>query len=260
MKYLALLLLAGVAVALVILLRAGDGPDVGAGAAAEAPLPESFDLRAELVDGEVELGRVTVEGAEPPRLQHPSLQAPEDSRAVRPRPIPYLTDEHLPPEAQVEDVEEGEVLRARFGDGRLRYLGTQVLVAEGTYEREGGWEAWHPNGALHELGAYRRDIEHGLWKWWHEDGTPQAVGEFDEGTRIGTWNYWYENGNRMMDSQYENGVPSGLWTYYWENGVKRTEGEFVDGELHGYWTVWDESGRFDPERSGTYVHGVRQDD
>ncbi len=249
----------GIAGGIWLLGRGADDPGVAVSRASETPDLASSPGAFPVLEGAGGARDIALPepGTLPIRAAAPWDPAPS---AASPPPVvarEWSVNDGISVEGQVLDVEEGEVQSARYGNGQLWYKGYQVPDKDGRLVREGPWEAWHMNGALHELGAYRGDVEHGPWEWWYENGVKQAEGTFDEGRRTGRWQYWYENGNRMMESRYHDGETTGVWTHYHENGTRRAEGEYVNGKLHGRWTVWNEDGSIDDARSGTYSNGVR---
>ena len=163
-------------------------------------------------------------------------------------------------ETQYEESVNGAVLSSWYSEDRPEFLGSQVPAADGTWQREGEWRAWHETGTPHELGSYREGFEHGPWKWWYDDGRRMAQGSFDRGDRVGMWTFWHESGGMGMKGAYERGDAEGLWTYWNEVGGICSQGRMEAGELSGRWTVYRDDGTLDPERSGRFEAGIRVGD
>ncbi len=247
MKVAGLLLIAlGFALALVV-AYAAVGAERGATQAAPAPVPVEGEEKPVIISlpADPREGRASVEGI-------PVAEVPREIME-REEPAPE------PPAAKLP-FDDGSLLRAYYDDGQLEYLGHQIEAPDGRWLREGPWEAYHPNGALHELGAYENDAEVGEWRWFHENGAKMAVGRFDAGKRVGAWTYWFEDGKLQAEASYANGKAHGPWTTYHENGVKGGQGEFKEGELSGPWTVWYPDGTINLESTGTYENGVKVGD
>ena len=193
---------------------------------------------------------------------------PADPRAARKsieaaRAVAQVEESTAPEEPRPETTlsfEDGDLQRAWYDNGQLEYEGHQIETLDGRWVREGPWEAYHPNGALHELGAYENDEEVGEWRWWHDNGVRMAVGQFDAGKRVGAWTYWFENGMLQASSTYAGGKAHGPWTTFHENGAMGGQGEFKEGKLSGPWTIWHPDGTLNVLGTGTYEDGEKVGD
>lgn len=152
---------------------------------------------------------------------------------------------------------EGPVVESRYADGAPEFAGRQVRDADGRWQLDGPWQAWHANGQLHERGAYVRGAEDGPWEWWYEDGRPMAAGTWIEGRRVGRWSFWQADGALGAIGHYVDGEGDGPWTLYHENGRPWISGVLAGGVPDGLWQVWNEDGTLDVELTGTWSGGVR---
>ena len=216
-------------------------PEVPRAGPRSAASPEAPVLRSPDESSERTALAPTLERAVRAVSEEPSAIEPAESDEAEPGLSPHA----------------GEILREYHANGRLSVLGHQVLTENGTWALEGPWEAWHENGTLHELGAYRMDREHGVWKWWYDNGVRMAEGRFDAGGRQGKWLFWHDNGELAVDGDYLDGEGTGRWVSYHENGVKNAEGDYADGKISGFWTIWREDGSVDPARTGWYEKGEK---
>lgn len=153
---------------------------------------------------------------------------------------------------------EGPLTVLSHPDGS-RFVRAEQASYGDVWERHGRWEVWHTNGERHELGSFTDGFEDGDWTWWWPGGNKMSAGRFERGARVGPWTFYHENGRVAVEGQYEAGEARGMWIHYDENGVKRSEGEMIGGRANGNWASYDEEGRLDPERTGEYINGRRDD-
>ncbi len=122
--------------------------------------------------------------------------------------------------------------------------------------RNGPYRTFHPNGAPHVTGAYKREAPHGRWTTMTVDGVLVLEQTFEDGNPVGMTTRRYPDGSRASEQQHdEAGRPDGVWTSWKPDGtvidvaefrdgtgIERTfdadgqlltEQRYVDGELHG---------------------------
>jgi len=177
--------------------------------------------------------------------------------------MPFLVSEDVDPEITSplpDDYEllafDGPFVRAEYEDETLWFEAQRSLNADGEWERDGLWNCWHSNGALHEQGEYRGAVEHGAWTWWYPDGNRMATGRFLNGERSGDWNWYFDTGELAMQGRYAQDLGVGTWTLYYPSGARQAAGSFEGGQASGHWTVWTESGAVNAERTGEYLDGM----
>lgn len=264
------LVLLGGASALAVVLAYSIGRFQGAGgrlsaSAGSGPIEEAGEngRQERYLRLEVELASGSLAGEEPSLA--PAREAapvPDEVARVRSR-LPAVASTGQNRLAAAPAIEKplhrslvsGPLLEGWYGDGQMHFRGHQVQTQEGEWMREGDWEAWHENGTLHELGAYRNDVEHGAWKWFYENGARMSEGQFVDGEKVGAWRFWHENGRQAMEGEYVDGERSGPWIYHHDNSVRAGAGSFENGQAVGEWTFWRADGSIDPTRTGTYADG-----
>lgn len=195
------------------------------------------------------------EHAHAPRVARDVERAAETSGEPEPEPLAAPTPFGAWDPPRNTPAFDGAVVETWFDEGRPEFLGTQVLDADGRWQLDGAWSAWHENGTPMERGAYRLGREDGPWQWWYEDGTPMAQGTWVEGRRVGRWTFWQENGALGAVGHYAEGHGDGPWTLYHEDGTPWISGELACGQPVGLWQVWNEDGTLDQERTGVWKDG-----
>jgi len=232
-------------------------------------LPSGDPIRADLGDGwrlSLEVTRdAGGEGASDEREPVIAVERPlptqrivQRARVLAARPV-AVAEERVPELDRPPDRMDGMLLEAWHSFHQLAFRGTQVPTEDGGWARDGYWEAWHENGQLHELGAYRLGEEDGVWQWWYPNGNRMAEGRYVDGDRVGTWCFWNEDGGLLMTGSYRAGQGEGLWTYFHEEGAVRAQGSLRSGAPHGQWTGWLPGGGVDTANSWLWVDGERME-
>jgi antitoxin component YwqK of YwqJK toxin-antitoxin module len=130
--------------------------------------------------------------------------------------------------------EQGETIKERFPDGKVR------IEREVTQDSAGNY------------------LNHGSWKMWNQSGQIVAQGQYRYGNRTGTWIRWYRSvseapilraapykdfpGPYVSQGTFENDKLNGFWTIYDGKLRKISQWRFVDGRRHGLSIWWHSNG------------------
>ncbi len=143
------------------------------------------------------------------------------------------TETYHPDDDATED--DGETIKERFPDGKVR------IEREVTQDSAGNY------------------LNHGTWKMWDQAGRVVAQGQYRYGNRTGTWIRWYRSvseapllraapykdfaGPFVSQATFENDKLNGFWTIYDGKLRKISQWRFVDGRRHGISNWWHANGR-----------------
>jgi antitoxin component YwqK of YwqJK toxin-antitoxin module len=112
----------------------------------------------------------------------------------------------------------------------------------GSFIKDGKYQAWYSNEQIEKSGNYKDNKKHGLWKYWSKEGLLSAEAEYNEGMKEGLYNKYDENGNLKSESIYNKDTLEGLEKIYFPNGIIKSEINFVNGCKEGIVYVNDSLG------------------
>lgn len=65
--------------------------------------------------------------------------------------------------------------------------------------REGRWEAWHPNGTTQSVAHFSDSVLSGRHAEWSDRGDRRARGRYRHGEPVGRWSRWGDDGSREIE-------------------------------------------------------------
>jgi antitoxin component YwqK of YwqJK toxin-antitoxin module len=142
-------------------------------------------------------------------------------------------------------VDEVEVVRERYANGKVRVERQVTLDADGNY------------------------VNHGTWKLFSANETVIAEGQYDMGRRVGSWTRWYGRNDSPLFSQFPfnrfkppfasqaifaDGVMDGEWLIVDSDQRKIMQISLMGGKRNGSVITWLPNGK--THRQANYDQGV----
>jgi antitoxin component YwqK of YwqJK toxin-antitoxin module len=199
-------------------------------------------------------------------------EAKEQEEAV------YLDEPAEQPPARETKRQKVEV---KYDNGQVRFERNVVILSDETFQNDGDYIEYYPDGQKFTEGKYVKGVMQGEWTYWHpngqlckkitfkdgkpdgsyevfrSDGTLDSIQSFKAGVRDGEWKSFYDDGKSpKVTVTIKDGKVVGERTVYHPNGKIKQQSYFNDGVLDGVATEFDETGKKTAE--ATYKAGKLQ--
>jgi major membrane immunogen (membrane-anchored lipoprotein) len=190
----------------------------------------------------------------------------------------YLEEPAEQPPARESKRQKVEI---KYDNGQVRFERNVMILSDETYQNDGDYIEYYPDGQKFTEGKYVKGVMQGEWKYWHpngqlcktiafkdgkpdgsyevfrSDGTLDSVQSFKEGIRDGEWKSFYDDGKSpKVTVTIKDGKVVGERIVYHPNGKIRQQSTFADGLLDGVDAGYDETGKKITE--ATYKAGKLQ--
>jgi antitoxin component YwqK of YwqJK toxin-antitoxin module len=172
-------------------------------------------------------------------------------------------------------------VETKYDNGQVRFERNVVIMSDESFQNDGDYIEYYPDGQKFTEGKYVKGIMQGEWKYWHPngqmcktitfkdgkpdgsyevfrtDGTLDSIQSFKSGIRDGDWKSFYDDGKSpKVTVTIKDGKVVGERIVYHPNGKIRQQSTFVDGLLDGVDAGYDETGKKITE--ATYKAGKLQ--
>jgi major membrane immunogen (membrane-anchored lipoprotein) len=190
----------------------------------------------------------------------------------------YLDEPAEQPPARETKHQKVEV---KYDSGQVRFERNVVILSDETFQNDGDYIEYYPDGQKFTEGKYVKGVMQGEWKYWHPngqlcktinfkdgkpdgsfevfrtDGTLDSVQSFKAGVRDGEWKSFYDDGKSpKVTVRIKDGKVVGDRIVYHPNGKMKQKSTFTDGVLDGVASEFDETGKKIAE--ATYKAGKLQ--
>jgi len=221
----------------------------------ESNTPEAAPLdpiAAVAIDRAKERNLVMKITADQDYANQPERQLVAGGKPIR---IPYFDPETRKPTKK----KSAEIGARRYSDNSYEAEGKYTewrpngkVFIEGEYrngKREGKWTFYHANGEVAKKVNYQDGLTDGVVKQSRDDGTQEAVRSYKAGKLHGVWKALDEKENATMVQHFKDGKPHGLRTTWYSPGEKeiqpnfKAQQNFKEGKLDGEAKIWHENGK-----------------
>lgn len=122
-----------------------------------------------------------------------------------------------------------------------------------TGQKEGTYEAYHPDGKIKESANYVHDTLEGERKLFFENGQVDAIEHYQKGSFEGIFQKFYKNGQLANEGNYINNEMSGLWKRWYETGELWEEVNFEHNLENGPYKIYHKNGQINLQ--GSFIEG-----
>jgi antitoxin component YwqK of YwqJK toxin-antitoxin module len=131
-------------------------------------------------------------------------------------------------------------------NGQLKERYEYYEADNGSFIKDGEYQAWYPNGMIMHTGEYEDNKKVGIWEKWTDSGYLSEKTTYEDDKRNGLYQkYWKDK--IEFERTYVNDKRHGKGRVYWRNGQLSGESNYIEDLQDGHITWYDSLGNKETE-------------